>query len=317
MRFPSDNKGEMIRWSITDSDIERLLSGSDPEDSELMALVPSLSMLRSYGAWLPPESSVEGLASEAASIARPWLEPSDGTRGPPFFVETRRTTLTPRLVGALAALLLFFGMTGMAVAADGAAPGDALYGLDRALENAGIGAGRVEERIEEANQLVAQGRAQEALGHVTEAFDEAQEDGEDVSDLAEARSAIEAAVSRLPEVETEAATGNVDEDVEALLRYIRENVQKDVGEDGREFGQRVAALARLIAVNEEGGQTTDDATTTSTTDDRGNGNGNNGNGSGNNGTGNGNGNGNGNNGNGNGPPDGSPSETAPGRGDKP
>jgi hypothetical protein len=38
-------------------------------------------------------------------------------------------------------------MSGVAVAANRAAPGDALYGIDRALEKIGIGAGGAQERL--------------------------------------------------------------------------------------------------------------------------------------------------------------------------
>ena len=40
------------------------------------------------------------------------------------------------------------GLTGVGFAADNAAPGDALYGLDCALERVGLGDGGAQERVQ-------------------------------------------------------------------------------------------------------------------------------------------------------------------------
>ena len=50
------------------------------------------------------------------------------------------------LASSLAVVLAF---SGVAMAADGASPGDLLYGVDRALESVGIGAGGIDERLAE------------------------------------------------------------------------------------------------------------------------------------------------------------------------
>ncbi|HZD24388.1 MAG TPA: hypothetical protein VE569_13460, partial [Acidimicrobiia bacterium] len=45
----------------------------------------------------------------------------------------------------------------------GSAPGDTLYGIDRALEKIGVGNGGAQERIAESNVLVDHGKTVEAL----------------------------------------------------------------------------------------------------------------------------------------------------------
>jgi len=65
--------------------------------------------------------------------------------------------------GAVVALLA--GFSGAAYAANGAAPGDALYGFDCALENVGIGDGGLQERLTEATHLAECGLVDECLSH--------------------------------------------------------------------------------------------------------------------------------------------------------
>ena len=65
--------------------------------------------------------------------------------------------------GAVVALLA--GFSGAAYAANGAAPGDALYGFDCALENVGIGDGGLQERLTEATHLAECGLVDECLNH--------------------------------------------------------------------------------------------------------------------------------------------------------
>jgi hypothetical protein len=66
------------------------------------------------------------------------------------------TRLVSRVAMAVAALVVLVMLpAGMAYAANGAKPGDLLYGLDRALEAIGIGDGGAEERLAESLALVA------------------------------------------------------------------------------------------------------------------------------------------------------------------
>jgi len=137
------------------------------------------------------------------------------------------------------AVLLMSGTAGMAMAADSAVPGDALYGLDRAFEVVGIGSGSGEERLDEAVVMAAQGRSGEALEHAIEAL--TQETG----DSSEVAAGALTAAKNLVDAQDAAEAANVASiRVTALLTYIAENIGTDEGTDGREFGQEVAQLAR-------------------------------------------------------------------------
>ena len=130
----------------------------------------------------------------------------------------------------------------MALAANGAVPGDALYGLDRGFERVGIGSGSTDERLDEAVVIAAQGRSDEAVGHAIEALS-----GHSGDSSAMALSALTVASENLVHTQDTghaAATANIR--VSALLTYIAENIGPDRGTDGREFGQGVAQLARDI-----------------------------------------------------------------------
>jgi hypothetical protein len=229
-------------------------------------------------------------------------------------------------------------LSGVAVAADAAVPGSTLYQVDRALERVGIGNGRSAERFEEAEVLIAEGRVEAGLAHAAEAFD--QSDLDDPAGIALAKAAVIAASERLSSsLDAGEIPGAELRNVSALLSYLEANLGEEDGLGGREFGQGVAELARLISMekhgespvvdpgpaedettdNEDGGRPAvspaDDPRPSTnppgqSNDDRdqsGNGNGASGNGD----------QGNDNGSRGNGPPDESPSVTAPGRPDKP
>ena len=151
-------------------------------------------------------------------------------------------SLTPRLATVAMGVLLMSGTAGAALAADGAVPGDALYGLDRAFERVGIGSGSTDERLDEAVVIAAQGRSDEAVAHAIEALG-----GQSEDQSAVALTALTVASENLVHAQDTAqaaATANIR--VSALLTYIAENIGPDRGTDGREFGQGVAQLARDI-----------------------------------------------------------------------
>jgi hypothetical protein len=286
-----DYESEMQRSAMPDLDVERLLAGDNPLGDEAADLVVLVSLMRADSLKAPSEEVVARVASQAASIARS----SHGVTAPsPVPVRRSMWRLQPQLATIIAALLLVGAFSGVAVAADGAAPGDPLYGIDRALEKIGIGAGNAEERLEEARRLLSEGEAEEALRHTSQVL----EDEEDPA-LGDARAAIDDATIQLEDDQPQP------DDVADLLAFLKANLGKDVGVDGREFGQGVADLAHQIGPNDENGPPTSNP-------GQGNGNGNqgsanqdNGNGqsqSGNQGNGNGNGQsqGGGNQGNGNG-----------------
>ena len=84
-----------------------------------------------------------------------------------------------------AATVFLGGTSGLAIAADGAKPGDPLYGIDRAFEAIGIGAGEAEERFV-PDKYASQDAAANAFGrHVAPLVHQALEDDE--AALVEAR----------------------------------------------------------------------------------------------------------------------------------
>jgi hypothetical protein len=234
MRRLGDYKDEMFDTAIFDREIERVLSGSQTENGELSDLAALVKALRAYDRHSPSDIAVDRVATEAARLAREARLALAATAG-----SARRAhlTLTPRIAAMALAILIVGGTAGMAVAADAAAPGDGLYWLDRAVERIGIGAGKAEERLEEANQLLAEGQIQIALEQATEALDEDDDGGA-------ARAALATAIEDLPASENAPASPEM---VAALITYVSENIGIGVGADGREFGQGVAALARGIS----------------------------------------------------------------------
>jgi hypothetical protein len=130
-------------------------------------------------------------------------------------------------VAATAALLVVAlgGLSGVAYAANGASPGDVLYGLDRALEAVGIGNGGASERISEAISLVTGGNPGQGLEHAANA----------VPHDAGVDSAFEEAIAAIPTP----SSSEVEDEVLALLTYLKENV-------GSIDGATVAELAHSI-----------------------------------------------------------------------
>jgi hypothetical protein len=233
MRRLGDYRNEMRTGRLLDREIEKLLTGAPVEDRSLALLTPLVESLRSSAGHRPQESDVRIFAARAATVV------SERSHHHADAVASRRRRakvgLTPRLAAATLAVLLVPAMAGAALAADSAIPGDPLYGIDRAFEAVGIGAGSTEERLAEAAQLADGGRSQEAIDHALLAL---QTDGDTTNAVAE--EALETAVGQVAGAGVERA------EVLALLSYISENVGKGVGADGREFGQGVASLARAI-----------------------------------------------------------------------
>lgn len=247
MSRPDDYEAEMAQ-TLSDLEMERLLSGNNPENDEAADLVALLDLIRAGGDRSPSEAAVALVATQAASIAR-----TAPTAGAPIRRPGRTAgwKLRPQVAVVAGAIVVFGAFSGVAVAADGAVPGDALYGIDRALEKIGIGAGHAEERLEEARALLSDGEASEAVRHVTEVLTE-EEDGSEVGD---ARAALEDAAVTL-EDDGQLSSTPAREDVAVLLDYLRANIGDDVGADGKEFGQGVADLARDIDPGGDGGPPT-------------------------------------------------------------
>ena len=155
---------DMRTRRLLDREIERLLTGAPVEDRDLALLTPVVEGLRSSVGQQPPEAQVRHVAARAAAVV---LERSGQLTDSAASHRRRRqwVGLSPRLAAVTMAVLLVPATAGAALAANSAIPGDPLYGLDRAFEVVGIGAGSTGERLSEAGGLAEDGRSREAIGH--------------------------------------------------------------------------------------------------------------------------------------------------------
>jgi len=173
------------------------------------------------------EAFAESLRAEAdradfshlteAAVARGTHRPRAG------WVRTRAAAVAAGLVFGLAS----FG--GAAYAADGAAPGDTFYWLDRLGEAVGIGDGGAVERLAEVQALIDHGHAAQGIEHAADTLIGMSEGA------VEAREALRAAADRIATLEE---VGPPDGVVD-LLAYLAENV-------GAVDGPTVAEIARQI-----------------------------------------------------------------------
>lgn len=220
MSRSGDYSDEMFTKRLSGEDVEAVLSGQAPNDAELAEIARVLSTL-------DPERFTDQTGERAAAFARSAAAVvSEGEHAKLAATARfrRGLSLTPRLAPAAVAAILLFAMTGVAVASNSSVPGDALYGLDRALEVIGVGDGGDAERIEEASELTEQGDSAEALQLLAETFDLAS---------SEASDALMRASQRIRE------NGAASSEVADMLEWMSNADTRD-----REFGQDVADQAR-------------------------------------------------------------------------
>jgi hypothetical protein len=228
----ADYSDEMFTKRLSDDDVEAVLSGHAPDDAELAEIARVLNAL-------DPQRFTDDTGEKAAAFARRAAAMA-GTGEHAKFAATARfrrgLSLTPRLApAAVAAILLLTAMTGVAVASDSSVPGDALYGIDRALERIGVGDGGAAERIEEASILTDNGDNAEALELLAETFD---------LESSEASDALLRASQRI----RDNAAANAE--LADMLDWMSQADSRD-----REFGQDVADQAQDLG---NGGQGTED-----------------------------------------------------------
>lgn len=235
---------EMTRQQFSDSDVERILSGQEPENETLAQLAPALVALHSEQPETPSEETISRFAAEAAEIARS-SAPAEGNTASPkpgFRYRGFPGSLRRKLATLAAALLTFAGMTGIAFAADGAAPGDPLYGLDRALEQIGINDGAAAERIAEARTLTMNGQVPAAFHHLA---DSVETEDQDSVELHQAADALRTAANNVRSESDDAESQKVRSEVAAMLEQMAE-MSEGPDFDGAIFGQRLAEMARAI-----------------------------------------------------------------------
>lgn len=243
--------GEMPKRVLTDHQIEILLTGQSPGEESLARLGNILTMLHGPPATPPSHEQVLAVATEAAEMSlgsRVEPEPGRKARGP-------ISGLKRRLAGGLAAAVLLSGMTGVAVAADNSAPGDALYGLDRALEVIGIGNGGAAERIEEARKLLEEGELSSAIGQMADAVDAGATQEEFFSpEASRASQALRGAAENVSGNQVDPESEDVRRAVAAMLTEIAAMLEAEEF-DGTGLGHRISEMARALGgPDEEGSQ---------------------------------------------------------------
>lgn len=229
MRTLSDCIGDMLRRRSEDREIEYLLSRQARDESDgLVSVLAKLNLERL-------EISVDDRAADFAATASRLVRLAK-TPTPTAIARSAPTRFVPRLATAALIAVLVVGLAGTAAAADAASPGDALYGLDRALEQVGINDGGFEERLEEAQTLADKGQSAHALAHLAEELGATSPDAAD---------ALQAALARLDSHDNPSQA--VLEDVSAMLDWMA-----NTEASGRDFGQGVAEQAREIGADHAG-----------------------------------------------------------------
>ena len=213
MSDSSDYQGEMfIPLSISDTDAEALMTGADGIRSDLGDLADVLGAIETAGqAFVDMDISrmARAAAMEARAVPAARLDAAQSAARSEWMAR-----MAPRVaVGALALIMLVVSSTGLAFAANGAKPGDMLYGLDRAAEVLGIGDGGANERIAEAHALVASGAVSGGLTHAASVLPA-------TPDNETAKAAIQKAATRI-QGEPQGPSSFVAEQVGTLLSYLR------------------------------------------------------------------------------------------------
>jgi hypothetical protein len=235
---------DMLNKRFPDAEMERLLTGQPPENPELARLGSVLAAVHVVEPTAPSDERVAEFSSKAAALTR---DHTPETKSGPSPVRRRRAlaTLQDRLAVVAVAMFVLVGMSGLAVAADAAAPGDALYGIDRALERIGINDGAAGERIAEAGALASRGQVTEAIGHAASAIEDPTND-DDATSVSQAATALREAAVSVESDSNATASEEVRVSVSAMLSEMAELIG-DPELDGAEFGRRVSEMARSIA----------------------------------------------------------------------
>ena len=237
----SDYIGDMFATALSEHEVERILAGQVSEDAESSELISLIDELRSFRLKGPP-ADLQVISAELAAVAR--ASHTSASTNP----NRSPTSVRPRLIPtggfaatAIAALILLFGISGVAVAANGSAPGHPLYGVDMFLENLGIGNGGENERMSEADVLMRSGDADAAFVHLARYLEQLDAEG-DTEAIAKVERHIELAATK-----SNPSAAAAQEKVATLKAFIEANKGEGVGVDGAEFGQGVSEIARSNA----------------------------------------------------------------------
>jgi hypothetical protein len=239
--------------SYSANDVEAFLSGGTPRDPSLRDLKTAIEGLKSAGYSAPSVESRDAIVAALAQAARDNATSGSPARGASALPGFSRTKIHVRAAAAVIGMAaLGLSTAGAAAASESTVPGDPLYGLNRALENVGIGDGGLDERLEEAKILAERGDEEDAIEHAAESLEE---EGDQAS-ADELRKAAEAVLSEGSEQSLEVRTA-----VAEMLQFMA-----DTDLEGRDFGQAVAERARAIG-NGHGNRADRDAAEDDTTED--------------------------------------------------
>jgi hypothetical protein len=221
---------------LSDTQAEALLDGTTGSSGDLEPIAEVLGSIRASA---QPEldadfSALIAVAARESRVTR--IERFANEHAAPR--TERRAQLVQRVAFSGAAFLLLVGISpGLAYAADGAKPGDLMYGLDRAFEVVGMENGGATERLVEAEALIAAGALADGLRHASAAL--GANPGTD-----EARAALTAAAARL---EAGADSQGFEAgQVAALIGYLHKAVASGWGVDG----QMVAEMAQGLGASQ-------------------------------------------------------------------
>ena len=247
-------ESDMPHRGLSQLDVEILLDGVVPEQDDLASFAAILHSLHHTGPTTPLDDDVASFSVQAAEIARAGRGDTPDAMTPTR--PRRHIVLRRQLAGSLGAAALLAGMTGVAVA-DGAVPGDALYGLDRAMESVGVGASGPPERIAEAQALFQRGQVTAAIAHAAEAFQaSARHDGDDQQGISpESANAAEALRGAAERVEIDQLNSDdtvVQDAVAGILNELAKMLDAE-GFEASEIGERISEMARGIGRGDQSG----------------------------------------------------------------
>jgi len=234
----SDYIDDMFTTALSQHEVERILAGQASEDAVSSELIPFIDELRSFRL-TSPTADPQVISAELAAVARASHTSADTSpnRSPRF----ARQQLLPAggfAATAIFALILLFGISGVAVAANGSAPGNPLYGVDMFLENFGIGDGGENERMNEADVLMQSGDTDAAFVFLASYLEQLDAEG-NAEAIAKVVRHIELAATK-----SNPTAAAAQEKVAALKAFIEANKGEGAGIDGAEFGQVVSEIAR-------------------------------------------------------------------------
>jgi hypothetical protein len=159
------------------------------------------------------------------------------------------TIIGTKLAAVLASAVIAGGtLTGVGVAANNAAPGDGLYGLDCAMESVGLGDGGLQERIQEATKLVEKGEIDKGLNHAAQAIqNQAGQDGNgQAGELVAAANAVQNALQTANQGESDQIRAQVAEMLQWMATSLAQGNASQTMTQGDQVGQGVTERAREI-----------------------------------------------------------------------